>query len=143
MGDNMINWIKEKVKTIFGGTAQVKVEDKEQPSLMVRMDILKHKMSDEKREEIRKNVMEHSNSSTFDVKSDILDNRDSDNLEQVFNSLPMSGLSDEAKAKVIDIVYLDQWERNQRLLRMMENTTTKGTTEFDELNHETNKNLNK
>ena len=139
----MINWIKEKVKTIFGGTAQVKVEDKEQPSLMVRMDILDHKMSDEKREEIRKKMMEHSNSSTFDVKADILDNRDSDNLEQVFNSLPMSGLSDEAKAKVIDIVYLDQWERNQRLLRMMENTTTKGTTEFDTLNDEINKNLNK
>lgn len=136
----MFNRIKNKIVKLFNWFGDTEKEEPKEP-LMVRVDVLDHTVSPEKRKEIREQMKKTGSFPMSEIKDEIVSSDYSTNLEQVFNSLPLGGLSDTAKAKIIDIVYLDQLERTKRMLDMSEKYTTTGTKDFDNLMSETDKTL--
>lgn len=92
--------LKNRVRKLFG-LRQLYYHPKK--DITVRMDLLNHTVSDEKREEIKKQF------NIEDVTDYIVDG----NLESVvsikeqFNSLPFSRLSEDAMVEIIRIVKVD------------------------------------
>lgn len=119
----MINWIKRYYNKYF---KQKEVPRDPEP-IMVRTDLLDHKVDEVMREKIRKDFVED-------------DTPISNSLDQTFNSLAMSGLSDEAKLKIIKIVNIDNRQRNEMVYKMM-NFHEGPSDDMNNLVDETNKNL--
>lgn len=125
--------LKNKVRKLFGLRQLYQHPKKD---ITVRMDLLNHIVSDEKRSEIREMIKEHQNYPTFDVEKSILNNGEV-SLKEEFNALPFSRLSDDAMLEIIKIVRLDLAYKSQKL----ENYTEGFKSVLDTLSDEMEKNI--
>jgi hypothetical protein len=119
MKTRLLYGVKQTLKSIFGITPK--------KDITVRMDLLNHELSDEKRNEIRELIKSHQNYSTYDVESSILENRDKKSIKEEFNELPFSRLSEDAMSEIIQIVRLDIENKIQKFGEYMVSLPDEGT----------------
>lgn len=126
--------LKNRVRKLFGLRELYHHPKKD---ITVRMDLLNHTVSDEKREEIREMIQGHRNFPIYDVKDSILNDRDNKSVKELFNEIPLGRLSEEAMLEMIRIAKVDLESRVQRL-----ETYTKGVkSTLDALSDEMEKNI--
>jgi len=133
MKTTLLYRVKNKIRKFFGLRQLYQHPKKD---IIVRMDLLNHELSDEKRNEIRELIKSHRNYSTYDVESSILENRDK-TIKEEFNSLPFSRLSDEAMLEIIKIARLDILNHINKL----DKYTSSVKNTLDELSNEIEKNI--
>jgi hypothetical protein len=126
--------LKNKVRKLFGLRQLYQHPKKD---ITVRMDLLNHTVSDEKRDEIREMIKGHRNFSAYDIEESILNARDNKSVREEFNALPFGRLSDGVMLEIIKLVRLDLANRAYKL----ENHTEGLQSVLDELSDEMEKNI--
>lgn len=107
-----------KIKNFFTRKKGPKIEVN--VDLLKRMDLLNHEVSDEQKEELREKLQpEYS-----DVMESIVNNRRL-SIDEAFNSLPLSRISDNAKVQIIDIVHNDLSNLTKRYENVYEDLKSK------------------
>lgn len=129
MKTTLLYKLKNKVRNLFG--------IKTTPNIEVRMDLLNHKVSDEKRNGLREMIRSHRNFSAYDIEKSILKDRDNISVKEEFNALPFSRLSEDAMLEIIKIVKLDLKQKSQTV----ENYTDSVKSTLDELSDKLDENI--